>query len=259
MQASGSLLTDRPDRAQRRVARFRLFERLALLLAWALVIVGFGVAIPNGTYLTWTNFSVLFTSQAPAALLALALIVPLTAGDYDLSVGRERHARRDDDRRAERAGGLAARRRAAAHLGERSRRRAGERLLHRLRPHSVARGDAGDGVAHHGDRAMDERLVHDQRHLPLAAGHGRWRTAVRPRLRVLLRADRRRRDVVRVRIHPDRSQAAVRGSRAGGRTAVGHQRRPGPGGLPRGIRACSPPSPASSTPAFWGQPTRSRA
>ncbi len=53
----------------------------------ALVIVGFGVAIPNGTYLTWTNFSVLFTSQAPAALLALALIVPLTAGDYDLSVG----------------------------------------------------------------------------------------------------------------------------------------------------------------------------
>ena len=52
-----------------------------------MVIVGFGLAIPNGTYLTWTNFSVLFTSQAPAALLALALIVPLTAGDYDLSVG----------------------------------------------------------------------------------------------------------------------------------------------------------------------------
>jgi ribose/xylose/arabinose/galactoside ABC-type transport system permease subunit len=30
---------------------------------------------------------VLFATQAPATLLALALIVPLTAGDYDLSVG----------------------------------------------------------------------------------------------------------------------------------------------------------------------------
>ena len=87
MQASSSMTADGLDRAQRRVARFRLFERLALLLAWALVIIGFGVAIPNGTYLTWTNFSVLFNSQSPAALLALALIVPLTAGDYDLSVG----------------------------------------------------------------------------------------------------------------------------------------------------------------------------
>ena len=61
-------------------------ERFALIAAWAAVIVGFGIALP-GVFLTWTNFSVMFASQAPAALLALALIVPLTAGDYDLSAG----------------------------------------------------------------------------------------------------------------------------------------------------------------------------
>ena len=64
----------------------RSIERVALLVAWAIVIVGFGIALP-GLFLTWGNFSVMFASQAPAALLALALIVPLTAGDYDLSAG----------------------------------------------------------------------------------------------------------------------------------------------------------------------------
>ncbi len=64
----------------------RFVERFALLGAWLAVIVGFAVALP-GSFLSWTNFSVMFTTQAPGAILALALIVPLTAGDYDLSVG----------------------------------------------------------------------------------------------------------------------------------------------------------------------------
>ena len=66
----------------------RSIERVALLVAWAIVIVGFGIALP-GLFLTWGNFAVMFASQAPAALLALALIVPLTASDYDLSNARE--------------------------------------------------------------------------------------------------------------------------------------------------------------------------
>lgn len=86
MSASNLLSPDSASRARRRAGRLRLLERLALLLAWAGVVIGFSIAIPN-TYPTWTNFSVLFASQSPAALLALALIVPLTAGDYDLSVG----------------------------------------------------------------------------------------------------------------------------------------------------------------------------
>ncbi len=61
-------------------------ERFALIAAWAVVIIGFGIALPD-SFLTWMNFAVMFASQAPAALLALALIVPLTAGDYDLSAG----------------------------------------------------------------------------------------------------------------------------------------------------------------------------
>src|SRR5580692_347557 len=64
----------------------RLFESVALLLVWAILIIGFGVAMPR-SFPTWGNFSIIFASYAPAALLALAIIVPLTAGDYDLSVG----------------------------------------------------------------------------------------------------------------------------------------------------------------------------
>ena len=64
----------------------RLFESVALLLVWAVLIVGFGAAMPK-SFPTWGNFSIIFASYAPAALLALAIIVPLTAGDYDLSVG----------------------------------------------------------------------------------------------------------------------------------------------------------------------------
>lgn len=64
----------------------RAFERVALLVVWGLLIAGFGAAMPS-SFLNWGNFSILFASYAPAALLALAIIVPLTAGDYDLSVG----------------------------------------------------------------------------------------------------------------------------------------------------------------------------
>ena len=64
----------------------RIFERVALLIVWALLIAGFGAVMPQ-SFLSWGNFSIMFASYAPAALLALAIIVPLTAGDYDLSVG----------------------------------------------------------------------------------------------------------------------------------------------------------------------------
>ncbi len=63
-----------------------LLERIALLLVWLVLIVVFSVAMPQ-SFFNWGNFSILFASYAPAALLALAIIVPLTAGDYDLSVG----------------------------------------------------------------------------------------------------------------------------------------------------------------------------
>jgi ribose transport system permease protein len=69
-----------------RIRLGRWFERVALLLVWLGLIAVYGVAMPQ-SFLTWGNFSILFASYAPAAMLALAIIVPLTAGDYDLSVG----------------------------------------------------------------------------------------------------------------------------------------------------------------------------
>ena len=71
-------------RAGIRLSRF--VERIALLFVWALLIALFGAIMP-ASFLNWGNFSIMFASYAPAALLALAIIVPLTAGDYDLSVG----------------------------------------------------------------------------------------------------------------------------------------------------------------------------
>jgi len=64
----------------------RFIERFALVGVWLIIIAAFGILLP-GIFLSWTNFSILFATQAPGAVLALALIIPLTAGDYDLSVG----------------------------------------------------------------------------------------------------------------------------------------------------------------------------
>lgn len=63
----------------------RLAERLALPAAWAAVVVLFGALEPD-RFLDATTFEGIFASQAVLAVLALALIVPLTSGDYDLSV-----------------------------------------------------------------------------------------------------------------------------------------------------------------------------
>jgi ribose transport system permease protein len=62
-----------------------LVERYALLAVWGLVIVVFGILRPD-TFLTTANFSTIFGSQAILVVLTLALLAPLTAGDYDLSV-----------------------------------------------------------------------------------------------------------------------------------------------------------------------------
>lgn len=64
----------------------RFVERFALLGVWALLIAIFSLLMPT-SFLTWGNFAIMFASYAPAALLALAIIVPLTSGDYDLAVG----------------------------------------------------------------------------------------------------------------------------------------------------------------------------
>lgn len=79
-------MTQSPPVAARPTNYRRLGERYALPAVWLLLIAGFSVAMPQ-SFFNWGNFSILFASYAPAALLALAIIVPLTASDYDLAVG----------------------------------------------------------------------------------------------------------------------------------------------------------------------------
>ncbi|CZT37457.1 hypothetical protein [Rhizobium sp. 9140] len=59
-------------------------ERFALLGAWMLLIAIFGILMPD-SFLSWRNFSTMFGSQAVLVVLTLALLVPLTSGDFDLS------------------------------------------------------------------------------------------------------------------------------------------------------------------------------
>jgi ribose transport system permease protein len=66
-------------------ARLDWLERFALVLVWAAIIVVFGVLRPE-TFLTWSNFSTILGSQAVIVVITLGLVVPLTAGDYDLSI-----------------------------------------------------------------------------------------------------------------------------------------------------------------------------
>ncbi len=61
------------------------FERLALALVWAATIAVFGYLRPD-SFLTWSNFATILGSQAVIVVTALGLIIPLTAGDYDLSI-----------------------------------------------------------------------------------------------------------------------------------------------------------------------------
>ncbi len=74
-----------PARVRTRSLAADLLERYALLAVWGIVVIVFGFLRPN-TFLTTANFSTIFGSQAVLVVLTLALLAPLIAGDYDLSV-----------------------------------------------------------------------------------------------------------------------------------------------------------------------------
>jgi ribose transport system permease protein len=60
-------------------------QRYGLLLVWAVTVAVFGALEPN-TFLTTSNFASIFGSNAILLVLTLGLIVPMTSGDFDLSV-----------------------------------------------------------------------------------------------------------------------------------------------------------------------------
>jgi len=60
-------------------------ERFGLIVAWIVVLVLFSALSPD-SFMSWINFSTMLSSQAILVVLTLGLIIPLTAGDFDLSV-----------------------------------------------------------------------------------------------------------------------------------------------------------------------------
>jgi ribose transport system permease protein len=60
-------------------------ERFALLGVWVILIVAFSIIVPD-TFPTTANVSNMLASQVVLLILAIGLLVPLRAGDYDLSV-----------------------------------------------------------------------------------------------------------------------------------------------------------------------------
>ena len=80
-------VTDPTTPSQRRFDLADWGERAGLILAWLAVIAGFGFLMPS-TFLSWANFSTIFGSQAVLVIVTLGLIIPLTAGDFDLSIAQ---------------------------------------------------------------------------------------------------------------------------------------------------------------------------
>ncbi|MEM8662686.1 MAG: ABC transporter permease [Pseudomonadota bacterium] len=62
-------------------------ERVGLILVWIAVIAIFAAMRPD-TFFTWSNFSTILGSEAVLVIVTLGLIIPLTAGDFDLSIAQ---------------------------------------------------------------------------------------------------------------------------------------------------------------------------
>ena len=61
-------------------------DKYSALYLWALFMIYFGITQPD-TFLTWTTFKLVFVENVIVAVLALAFLVPLATGTYDLSIG----------------------------------------------------------------------------------------------------------------------------------------------------------------------------
>jgi ribose transport system permease protein len=82
---------EEPERPTRRIEPGRMLGKLAPRRISALYLLGFfillfGMLSPE-TFLTEVTFTLVFRSGVVTCILALAFLVPLTAGVYDLSIG----------------------------------------------------------------------------------------------------------------------------------------------------------------------------
>src|SRR3954454_24246887 len=75
-----------PGRRERRRGLRLGFDRFSGLYVLAAIIITFGIWVPD-TFLTTQTLRSVASQQAVVAILALALLAPLAAGIFDLSVG----------------------------------------------------------------------------------------------------------------------------------------------------------------------------
>src|SRR5690349_52654 len=61
-------------------------SRFGLLIAWAALIIGFGLARPD-TFFSELNFDSIFNTGAIFVILTLGVLPSLSAGELDLSIG----------------------------------------------------------------------------------------------------------------------------------------------------------------------------
>jgi ribose transport system permease protein len=89
--ALGQRSNDEPEARPRRDSgrwgsRFiYIGERYGLIGAWLVLIAVFGIISPT-YFLSWISFSSMLSSNAVLVVLTLGLLVPLTAGDLDMSM-----------------------------------------------------------------------------------------------------------------------------------------------------------------------------
>jgi ribose transport system permease protein len=62
------------------------FDKYSALYLWALFMIFFGIT-KGDTFLSWTSFKLVFVEAVFTGVLALAFLVPLATGTYDLAIG----------------------------------------------------------------------------------------------------------------------------------------------------------------------------
>jgi len=84
--AVGGASAPRPVSSERsRISGGDLMHRYGLIVVWAALIVVFGVLRPD-TFLTTANFQSILGTQVVLVVVTLGLLIPMTAGDFDLSI-----------------------------------------------------------------------------------------------------------------------------------------------------------------------------
>jgi ribose transport system permease protein len=74
--------------AAARVARALSFRNISAIYVFAVIFVIFSIWVPD-TFLAWGTWKALIDSQAVTAILAVGLVIGLSAGAFDLAIGSE--------------------------------------------------------------------------------------------------------------------------------------------------------------------------